>query len=355
MESAIPTHLKCPRLHAAHVAVDYKPPYPAWVARFNPGVTQVVMAYFGVQCPAGQDSKALTALDKLVKQLGLSNGAQHHDLARYVDEAGYTTYVAIGYWSAVDAFNHWAAQPGVSQWWNAPERSNEGVGYFREIFCPRVTHFETLYSTPDKFEGVANMAVARSDEILEHGYWNGARDRLPAGQTESLEAPAKAAVTADAPAPGRRIKMHGHDNVTLIRSGQDWGATSGKERDLYLKDIEPALRKGMEFLRDDGGKEGCYYNRYMRLVDAHGKEQEKTFGLSLWKSLAHLEAWAESHPTHIAIFGTFMRVIKEMNFDMKLRLYHEVMVAHADEQTYEYVNCHPKTGLLRESGPHAKL
>jgi len=30
----------------------------------------------------------------------------------------------------------------------------------------------------------------------------------------------------------------------------------------------------------------------------------------------------------------------------KLRLYSEVAVARADEQFFEYVNCHPQTGML---------
>jgi aldoxime dehydratase len=29
-----------------------------------------------------------------------------------------------------------------------------------------------------------------------------------------------------------------------------------------------------------------------------------------------------------------------------LRLYHEVTVAAADEQFFEYLNCHPGTGML---------
>ena len=31
----------------------------------------------------------------------------------------------------------------------------------------------------------------------------------------------------------------------------------------------------------------------------------------------------------------------------KLRLYHEVTVAAADEQYFEYYNCHARTGMLR--------
>jgi len=42
-----------------------------------------------------------------------------------------------------------------------------------------------------------------------------------------------------------------------------------------------------------------------------------------------------------------MCLVQAMNFQLKLRLYHEVTVARANEQFYEYLNCHPQTGLLR--------
>jgi aldoxime dehydratase len=74
---------------------------------------------------------------------------------------------------------------------------------------------------------------------------------------------------------------------------------------------------------------------------------EKTFGMSWWKSLAALEHWAQSHPTHLAIFGTAMKYLHAMGADAKLRLYHEVSIASAAQQVFEYFNCHPKTGMLR--------
>ncbi len=57
-----------------------------------------------------------------------------------------------------------------------------------------------------------------------------------------------------------------------------------------------------------------------------------------------MERWAESHPTHVAIFGSFMRLCQELNFELQLRVYHEVSVLKMDEQSYEYINCHPRTG-----------
>ncbi len=145
----------------------------------------------------------------------------------------------------------------------------------------------------------------------------------------------------------RRVRIRPSGNLAFIRSGQDWSATEGKERDFYLQEVEPVLREGMDFLRDQGQSIGCYANRYMRDLDSALNPTEKSFGISFWKSLEHMERWSESHPTHVAIFGTFMKMVQAMNFNLQLRLYHEVVVVKADEQQFDYVNCHPKTGLLR--------
>jgi aldoxime dehydratase len=349
MESAIPPHLRCPRTREPRASADYKPPYPAWVARMKPSVSQVVMAYFGVQSKGDQHAAvAADSMAWLLEQFAVEGGPGHHDLARYVDEEGFDTVVAIAYWDDPSVFQRWLAGPSLSQWWNDEQRTSDGVGYFREIVCPKATHFETLFSTPDRFEGVAVLADALSDEIQEHGYWGGARDRLPIAQTDGLRT--TGAPSTPSPAPKQRVRVQPHDNLTLIRSGQEWTETTGKERQLYLEEVEPVLRQGMDFLRDNGVSIGCYVNRYMQHVGPTGAALQKSFGMSFWRSLEHLERWAESHPTHVAIFGTFMKMVQAMNFDLKLRLYHEVTVVERDEQFFEYVNCHPKTGLLRAAG-----
>ena len=69
--------------------------------------------------------------------------------------------------------------------------------------------------------------------------------------------------------------------------------------------------------------------------------------MSWWKSLGALERWAESHPTHVAIFGAAMKYLSTLGPAAKLKLYHEVTVARADEQFFEYLNCHDRTGMLR--------
>jgi aldoxime dehydratase len=346
MESAIPSHLTCPRTRERRVPDDYAPPFPAWVARHSPSVKQVAMAYFGVQYRGGEnESKARAAIVRLAEQCHGAGRAGHHDIAHYVDEAGFDTLIVIAYWDDPASLRGWLDGSDMKAWWDSPQRESEGIGYFREIICPRVEHYETLFSTPDRFEGVAVLAESLSGEIQEHAYWGGARDRIPLSQTDPMK-PAGRPVRQNGTAAGKRVRIVPAENLALIRSGQEWTETAGRERDLYLKEMEPVLREGMDYLRDQGRAIGCYGNRYMTHVDASGKTIEKSFGMSFWRSLADLERWSESHPTHLAIFGTFMRIVQQLNFQLKLRLYHEISVVKADEQQFEYINCHPATGML---------
>lgn len=218
----------------------------------------------------------------------------------------------------------------------------DGIGTFIEVLRPTVSRHETLFSSPDRPEGVAVVAEGMSGEVQEHAYWGGMRDRIPLSQTDPMSPDGNPELICD----GARLRVKAHDNLCLIRSGQDWSDTEASERKLYLDDVEPVLREGMDFLRDEGLGIGCYANRYMRVLTADGSASEKSYGQSWWKSLAALERWAESHSTHVKIFGAAMKYLSTLGPSAKLRLYHEVTVAAADEQFFEYLNCHPKTGML---------
>ena len=273
-------------------------------------------------------------------------GPAHVDRAHCIDAAGYDNRVAIAYWNALEGFDRWRLSSAVDQWWSSPDRARDGVGYFRELATPRTAHFETLFSTPDQLDGIGVALGGRSEHpIREHGYWGSMRDRLALSQTDAMDA--AGTVAASMRNGHGRVHLAGQENLALIRSGQEWTATRDRERELYMGEMEPALRAGMDFLRDEGWGIGCYSNRYMHHIDDAGRPLEKTFGLSHWRSLAHLERWSESHPTHTAIFGTFMKIVATLEFKLDLRLYHEVSVLKADEQTYEYIQCHAATGLLR--------
>ncbi|MGX4804237.1 phenylacetaldoxime dehydratase family protein [Bradyrhizobium guangdongense] len=338
MESAIPAHLEIQRTRHKRVPDDYRPPYPSFVARYKPGVNRVVLAYFGVQYRGTSPAAAAEALAEIARLFADEGGPSHWDRARYVDEAGYVNIVSVAYWDDIPHFDAWF-MPAREAWTG---KTREDIGTFIEVLRPTVARHETLFSSLGRPEGVAVIAEGMSGEVQEHAYWGGMRDRIPLSQTDPMSPGGDPELVRD----GARMRVKAHDNLCLIRSGQDWSDTEASERKLYLDDVEPVLREGMDFLRDDGLAIGCYANRYMQVLSADGSASEKSYGQSWWKSLAALERWAESHPTHVKIFGAAMKYLSTLGPSAKLRLYHEVTVAAADEQFFEYLNCHPKTGML---------
>ncbi|MBR0832697.1 phenylacetaldoxime dehydratase family protein [Bradyrhizobium manausense] len=338
MESAIPQHLESPRTRHKRVPDDYQPPYPSFVARYKPAVSRVVMAHFGIQYRGTAPSVAAEPLAEVAGLFAGEGGPSHWDRAHHVDQTGHTNIVSVAYWDDIERFDAWFAS--AREAWTGKRR--EGIGTFIEVLRPTVARHETLFSSLGRPEGVAVIAEGMSGEVQEHAYWGGMRDRIPLSQTDPMSPNGAPELVRD----GVRLRVKANDNLCLIRSGQDWSDTEASERKLYLDDVEPVLREGMDFLRDGGLAIGCYANRYMQVISADGKASEKSYGQSWWKSLAALERWAESHPTHVKIFGAAMKYLSTLGPSAKLRLYHEVTVAAADEQFFEYLNCHAKTGML---------
>ncbi|KPX46660.1 putative phenylacetaldoxime dehydratase [Pseudomonas syringae pv. helianthi] len=342
MQSAIPEHLRSPRELNNNVPEGYQPPFPAWSARFDPLAGQVVMACFGVQA---LHLTGLAELAPITNYFAASSGPQYWDSARCVDVDGFHTCIAIAYWRDVDTFHQWRNSSGFVQWWQDPARETGPLGWFQEVVCPTAERFETLFSAPDMPEGVTHLATHMSEPILEHAYWGSSRDRIPLGQTDALIG-SRHSFTTNVVRPGR-VRLFGRDNLCLIRSGQDWSSTTAQERDLYVNDIQPVLNTGMTFLRDQGAAVGCLSCRFMQALDNKtGEPLEKSFGLAWFDDLANLERWAKTHSTHVAIFGGFMQYVQTLNFQVQLRLYHEIAVIPSEAQYFEYLNCHPGSGLL---------
>lgn len=346
-ESAIAPHLHCPRSQPLRMPAGYTPPVPAYTARFAPGQTHAVMAYHGVQYrePTAREA-AVVGLQTMRHAVQSADEPRFADLAHYLDAEGFDTLVWAAYWTDRAAYQRWLSHRTVSAFWQSEERLNGSTGWFREVACPGVDRFETLMSSPDGQEAVARLADAVSGEILEHAYWGGMRDRLPAAQTDALTG--SRSHRPGTPQPGQRVHLAGLHNIALIRSGQNWAHTVGAERERYLGEVEPVLRDGMAFLASpEGLAAGCLSNRYLRVLDDDFAPTDQSYGLSWWHSLAGLEAWAEKHPSHQKIFGAFMGMLQAIAAPPSLRLYHEVSVLQAGDAQFEYINCHPGTGLLR--------
>ncbi|EIJ49000.1 aldoxime dehydratase [Herbaspirillum sp. GW103] len=346
MESAIDQHLKCPRTLSRRVGDDYQPPFPMWVGRADESLTQVTMAYLGIQFKEEKRADALQAMRHIVASFSLADGPGNHDMSYHLDNEGYGNFIVVGYWRDAGRYCRWMRSPEVAGWWDSEARLADGIGYFKEVFSPRAEQFETLYAFKEDLPGVGAVMDRISDDIEEHGYWGSMRDRIPASQVDRMRPSGQLEVISGAPAKGGRVVLKGHDNIALIRSGQDWVDADPEERALYFNEMLPPLQDGMDFLRDQGKDIGCYSNRFVRNVDLDGNLLDIAYDIGHWRSLDLLERWAESHPTHLRIFTTFFKVVTGLK---KLRLYHEVSVSDGATQWLEYINCHPKTGMLRDA------
>lgn len=347
MESAIPSHLKCPRTLPTRTPEGFAPPFPATVARFPVEAQQVVMAYIGFQhAPSTAADTVAKVQQWLSSAVGSPHGPNHQECARYEDESGFINYVRIAYWDKPIEFEMWFKLKGEAWTKEIHHDCIDGnvneLGRFMEVLRPTMDRFEALYSS-ETLDGVGHLSEGLSGPTLEHFYWGAVRDRIAASQTDPLNPGEAPRVLRN----GLQARVVPQDNLCLIRSGQDWTLADADERRLYSEDVEPILRDGMVFLRDEGQAIGCHANRYMTLLNDDGEPVDKTFGMSWWRSLADLELWAESHPTHVAIFGAALAYLKRLGPAAKLKLYHEVTVVTAEQQYFEYFNCHQRTGMLR--------
>jgi aldoxime dehydratase len=90
----------------------------------------------------------------------------------------------------------------------------------------------------------------------------------------------------------------------------------------------------------------------MSETDGEGVARKRGFATAHFDSLTRLEDWAESHPTHLRIFGRFIELATELQGNIKLKLWHEVTVVPASMQEFEYLNCAPGTGMMPFATAH---
>lgn len=345
VEPAIPPHLTCPRTRPSRMPAGFEAPYPAWMARYEPGSAPLVMAYFGAQQLSLLPPDALAPIKTMFK---MQPAPSYWLEAQYHDGAGYDTRIIIAYWQDAKLFADWRRSSGFEAWWADSGRESEPMGRFLEVVAPPMDRLEVAFSPPDRPEGAANLqSCVSACPVAEHAYWGSARDRIAASQTDAMEG---GSATLTRVRRGARVRVEPGRNVCMIRSGQDSSDTVGDERMIYLGRVRPKLIEGMNYLRDDGLPIGCFSCRFMQVLDGNGAATEMTFGQAYFSSLSKLEQWAEHHPTHLAIFGTFMQTMAPLGDAMRLRLWHEVMVLPEQAQSFEYINCHDRTGLMAAGG-----
>lgn len=308
-------------------------------------VTSITISYLGVQARSASDLASTVA--KLSAALREASGPAVVERARFVDGAAYQNEVFIAYWLTKGDFDRWFA--GLQDWWDAADRECGPDGIWREVVTVPTARFENIFSSPTFSVGTGRLASNSTGPIETHGYWGSMRDRLAASAQDSLSGSGSLLETSSdrAATHGYRVVVRAPSNLALIRSGQDTSRCSAEDGAEYDRLILPVLGEGLDFLRDNPGETGCVSSRFLQELDADGQPTSRSFGHAIFLSLADLERWSESHPTHLAIYHRFSAFAKRRGPALKLDLWHEVAVPEANDAFFEYVNCHASTGLLR--------
>lgn len=359
--------MSCPvgaaRTIPSRMPEGWEPPVPAYSAELT---VPAVVAYYGVQAASGRDAAGVRefrgwiaslrdapdAADADTEGAARSVSAVSPDVweyAEFTDREGAYTWIAMLTWRGnPERYTEWAAQPTVRDYWESAARESGPVGVFREVIFPPAQRMETIYSQPGLQAGIATGCPAHQGPIRTHNYWGAMRDRIELSATDALDP--RAADSGPTPSmeadTGTRVRLRGHENLAVIHSGQVTAGLEGEELAFYERRLEPALAGGMRYLRDHPVESGCFSCRYLAETDASGELIGRTFGLAHFNSLWQLEDWAEHHPSHLKIFGEFMEMVKQLPGDPTLPLWHQVFVLQADQQLFEYVNCHAGTGLM---------
>lgn len=347
LEPAIPEHLRVERTHPLNAPKDFVPKHPSYSARFRPEISRLTIAYYGVQS-ARSNPERKRALSKITTAFASSYGPLFWDQANYIDGQGCRNDVLAAYWNDDATFKRWDGALGDG-WWYDSLSATGSIGAFREILRPSVWDVETTFSHPHP-EGLGMIAHAMSGNTDTHEYWGSARDRIPRAQTDLLAArgrPNTPSAVGNADTFGHLVAVCPHENLCLLRSGQDWSETEGTEREFYLTQVKPYLDVGMEELVTQGLNLGCYFNRYVLIED--GSNNERSYSMSAWDSLAALEDWVKAD-THLKIWAAGIKHYKRVGDAARLRLYHELTVLKAKDQSFAYFNCHPRTGMLAAAG-----
>lgn len=326
------------RTHPLRIPKGWEPPVPAWSSTFPDVQGSVSMAVVGFQHPA-----TMSVSDHLQELHDALEGADIRNLVTSDAGGGLRETVCIAYWQRSGAAKATLQSDAFNAFWQQHSAEDLGYGLLKECTNIPLIRSETLFSGPEHNHGYSQMRGGVVGPVPHHMYWGGMRDRIPLSAHDALDASSPILVVAQS---GRHVAVDAHENLCIIRSGQDWSRCDAEQLAEYQEQIEPTLKAGMAFLRDRGEEVNCYACRYLKDIALDGSDPKRSSGLAYFRTMADLEDWAEHHPTHLEIFNTFLSIAPKHGPNLQLRLWHEVSVLPAADQRAEYVNCRPGTGLM---------
>jgi aldoxime dehydratase len=339
-------HVEYERSLPARRPEGHVPAAPRYSLRWTHPVTTLVSDYFAIQ---GADLPWVDQADFFASARASfeeTNGPETFEIMRSVDEEGCTNAIVVAYWR--DAVKHamWSGTSSLLRWFRDDRIASGPIGAWRETITVPYDRHETIYSGPDYRVGLVRTEGSQIVPITTNGYFGAARDRLPISAIDPLASP----WGNDTPEPtvrvtrGRRLRVSVPVNMVALRSGQYWAHAEGEQLDDYVDNMRPRLMTGMDYLVNNKRATGTLALRVMTNLDDNGAVRRETSVLAHFVSLDHLERWASSHETHLDIYRHAIAMNRKFGKDRQFVSWHELFVL--PQADFEYVNCHPSTGLL---------
>lgn len=343
----MPFHIQYERTVPARRPEGHQPAAPRFSLRWKRPVTSLVSVYFGIQ------SRDLTWATEhefytLIKQhFEYDDGPEAYEIMRCQDDADYTNGIVVGYWTDATAYSRWLLRSGFRAWFDSEDRLESEYGYwFEPIVVPYDRH-ETIYSGPEYRVGFSRTPDTVIVPITDNGFFGAARDRLPISAVDVLESP-----YGTDPIPreqrdgaGKHLLVQVPHNTTILRSGQYWEGAGAEQHEDYMDRLQPKLNRGMAFLTNNKSETGCLSLRVMTNLNEDGTPRAETSVLGTFSALQKLEEWAASHETHIEIYRHAIAMNRLYKEKREVITWHEFFVL-LQGNSFEYVNCHPATGML---------
>lgn len=336
----------CPaRIYPMSKRAGHVPPVARYSSRFAHDPECIAALFMGVQ--SADAALARGTMDGFIASARTGADApSYFDLAVYCDAVHETNVVSALYWPDEATFDRWLARPDVAAWRSGEAALSKGCGQWWEPICLAPSRLETI-AFAEYRRGLSACTFSRLERMDETGYWGAARDRIPASAYDRL-AGASDALSLDGEVKatkGRRISIKPPAGLTVIRSGVSWGACGPEQLESYQRNVRPKLDAGMEYLRQNPLETGCCSLRQVVLTEGAELAPE-AYSLGHFLSLEHLEMWSKHHPTHLAIYHRALAERKKYQDRLELRTYNEIYILDEDARPFEYVNCHPRTGLI---------
>lgn len=332
----------------ANTPPNFTPPYEAFEAKYKDDSKPLIAAVLGVQLRSSTQDAQSAALKSLLSLAQLDNGPVNIEQGWHNDTAGAHTRIVFAYWRDAASFSTWRSCPDVAQWL---ARATDTTGHFIESAQVMPRGLDTLIAHPVDNWGLAKLA----DNIVVtpyHAYWGGTRDRILMSETDALKNPDGSAITMPdakaAPAGlGQIVDVRLPHHAVMARGGPDWSKCAGAERLEFCNSVYPAYVAGGIYLRDNPEDAGCFAAYLVQETNSQGRDIERNHLIAYFAELSHIERWTKSHPTHVAIYQRFLKMLGAIGRMPDVNLYHEVSVIADGGLNATYANCLPTTGLLR--------